>query len=160
MPQNIPFRKAILCLLRIFYFLARNPLSSFSLPRSVILIHIIVDISAGSIFLYFSNSIDTTPNPLITIGTTTHSQSHIRPNSSLRPLYLVIFSCSFCVTLMSFGHAISIIKHFLFCLSRTTISGRLKTWGLSVARGVSHITSTFFKEMTSGGLWVCHLAQV
>ena len=40
MPQNIPFRKAILCLQRFFYFLARNPLSSFSLPRIVILIHI------------------------------------------------------------------------------------------------------------------------
>ena len=125
MPQNIPFRRAILCLY-VIYFLERKFLSIFSDPSSAILMHNTVDISAGREFLYFSKSIDTTPNPLITIGITIHSQSHIRPSSSLNPLYLVIFSCSFCVTLISLGQDTSMIKHFLFCLSRTTISGRLR----------------------------------
>ena len=45
-------------------------------------------------------------------------------------------------------------------MSRTTISGRLNTYGLSVEMGVSHSISTFFKVTTSGGLWVCHLEHV
>ena len=110
--------------------------------------------------MYFSKSTDTAPSPLMTKGITTHSQSHIRPSSSLNPLYLVIFSCSFWATLMSLGQDMSIIKHFLFFLSLTTISGRLKTCGLSVEIGISHNISTSFSVMTSAGLWVCHLEHV
>ena len=142
------------------YLLARKFLRIFLLQRSVIFMHIAVDSSAGTICLYLSKFSDTTPNPPMTIGMTEHSQSHIRPSSCLRPPYLVIFSCSFCVILISLGQDTSIIKHFLLCLSRTTISGRLNTYGLSVEIGVSHSMSTFFKAITSGGLWVCHLGHV
>ena len=144
----------------VIYFLDKKLLRIFSLPRSAILIHKTVDMSAGRKFLYFSNSTDTIPSPLTTIGIITHSQFHIRPSSILNPLYLVIFSCSFWVTLISLGQDTSMIKHFLFSMSRTTISGRLNTYGLSVEMGMSHNISTFFNAITSGGLWVCHLEHV
>ena len=142
------------------HLLAGKFLRIFSLPRSVIFMHIAVDSSAGTICLYLSKFSDTTPNPPMTIGMTEHSQSHIRPSSCLRPPYLVIFSCSFSDTLMSFGQETSMIKHFLFFLSLTTISGRLNTCGLSVVSGVSYSISTSFSIVISGGLWTCHFLQV
>ena len=112
------------------HFRARNRLMIFSLPRRAIFTHIAVDILAGTISIYFMKQLDTTPRPPTTIGITTHSQFHIRPSSTRRPLYFDIFSCSFSLTLISFGQETSIIKHFLVSLSLTTISGRLKTCGL------------------------------
>ena len=91
------------------YLLARKFRRIFSLPSSVIFVHINVDISAGSISLYFSKFSDTTPRLPITIGITMQSQSHMRPNSSRRPEYFVTFSCSFCETFMSLGHETSMI---------------------------------------------------
>ena len=158
MPRVIKIRKAIPEFLS--YFLDKNALRIFSLPSSAILMHIVDDILAGIIFLYLSKSRDTTPKLPTTIGITMHSQSHIRPSSILNPLYFDIFSCSFWATFISFGQDISIMKHFLLALSLTTISGRLKTYGLSVDKGVSQMISTFFSTKTSCGLCVCHLAFV
>ena len=91
------------------HFLERNLLRIFSLPRRVVLMHIVGESSAGIIFRYLSKFSETIPRLPITTGTTRHSVSHMRPSSRRSPLYLVIFSCSFSETLMSLGQDISII---------------------------------------------------
>ena len=116
--------------------------------------------SAGIIFKYLSKFSETTPRPPITTGTTTHSESHIRPSSRRNPLYFVIFSCSLSETLISFGQEMSMIYVFLPFLSRIIMSGRLNTYGLSVDIIESHIISKVLDSKASFGLWVCHFAVV
>ena len=87
------------------YLFARKFCRIFSLPSNVIFVPINVDISAGIMSLYLLKFSDNNSRLPITY----QSQSRICPSSSGRPLYFVIFSCSFCESLMSLGHETSIV---------------------------------------------------
>ena len=115
-----------------YHFLARTDCIIFSLPKRVIFWHISLQSSAGILFRYVLKFCEMTPNPPTTIGITSHSQSHIFPNSTRRAPYFDIFSFSLASTSTSEGQLMSIMNVFWFSLSLITMSGLLAQTAWSV----------------------------